>query len=326
MTGTVEDAAVIGLVAAVVISPWIYWLATVRRNTQVGLLDAQGLLPRLAAQVLFYARRIPDALSGPFVEVATVFSRSRVVGVVATAGAVIASGVILVGLIRSVRDPRRRLAGLVPLVTLPILLVWPFTEAGRFLIPLVPCLLVGAVEGLAWLLGLFLRPTPHPNPPPQGGRGPEDGPPRERIGWRGKRRGPRRSSALLILLVALPYPAYALLTRRAEAQRRSHTDFDAACGWIAREARQPGPVLTRHPGEVFWQTGREVVYPAPGAPEALFRQIQDQKIAYILVDSDRFANAPPTPLARLVEGRPGAVRLAFPGPVAVYEVRRDSGP
>jgi hypothetical protein len=130
---------------------------------------------------------------------------------------------------------------------------------------------------------------------------------------------PRRLAAGLVLLVAIPYPAYAILTHRAEAQRRSHADFDAACTWIAREAKHPGPVLTRHPGEVFWQTGRLVVSPESDDVATLVRQIQDQHIAYILVDSDRFANAPPTPLARMVTELPGASRLVFAGPVAVYE-------
>ena len=128
-------------------------------------------LPRGVARSLFYTRRLPDALTGPFVEVATVFARSRAIGLAATIA--VASGRL--GHSRpgpgasSAMSPRRRLAGLVPLVTLPVLPIWPFTEAGRFLIPLVPCLLVGMVEALAWFLRLILRPTRHPHPPPQGG-------------------------------------------------------------------------------------------------------------------------------------------------------------
>ncbi len=91
-----------------------------------------------ATQALFYARRIPDAIAGPFVEVATVFARSPWLGGVATLGAVAVSLVVVVGWVRLVRSPRRRLGGLIPLTTLPLLLVWPFTEAGRFLIPLFP--------------------------------------------------------------------------------------------------------------------------------------------------------------------------------------------
>ena len=121
----------------------------------------------------------------------------------------------------------------------------------------------------------------------------------------------------MVLLIAIPYPLYALLTHRAESQRRSHSDFDAACAWIAREGRRDGPVLTRHPGEVFWQTGRRAVLPASDDLDALVRQIRDQKIAYVLIDADRFAHAAPTPLSRLVAERPGVVRRVFDGPVAV---------
>ncbi len=62
---------------------------------------------------------------------------------------------------------RRRVVALWGLATLALLLVWPFTEAGRFLVPLVPALLVGAVEGLS------ARVCPHrlPAPGPSLGRG-----------------------------------------------------------------------------------------------------------------------------------------------------------
>ena len=125
---------------------------------------------------------------------------------------------------------------------------------------------------------------------------------------------------MVVLLASTPYPLYALLTHRADAQRRSHADFDAACAWIAREGRRDGPVLTRHPGEVFWQTGRRAVLPASDDLDGLIRQIRGEKVAYVLVDSDRFANAAPTPLARLVVERTGVVRRVFEGPVAVDEV------
>lgn len=286
-----RDATIIGLASLAVIGPWVAWLASVRRNTQVGLLDPNGLIPRLGSQSIFYIRRMPDALSGPFIEVATVFGRSRAVGVAATAAAVIVSGVIAIGWVRCLIDPRRRLAGLVPLVTLPLLLIWPFTEAGRFLIPLVPSLLVGMVEGLAWCLrGL------------------------------GRARNPRRLASVFVLCVAIPFPAYTLITHRAEARRRSHDAFDAACAWIAREGRRPGPVLTRHPGEVFWQTGRHVVFPDSDDVAGLARQIAEHGVAYVLVDEGRFANEAPTALARLAAERPGLVRRVYEGPVAVDEV------
>jgi hypothetical protein len=158
------------------------------------------------------------------------------------------------------------------------------------------------VEGLAWSLRLFFRATPRPPEIADGS------------GW-GK--SLRRFASLIVLLVTLPYPIYALLTHRAEARRRSHDAFDAACAWIAREARRPGPVLALHPAEVFWQTGRLAV-----APESddLAGQVRDQDVAYLLVDPSPYANAPPSPLAQLVADRPGLVRRVFDGPVAVYEV------
>jgi hypothetical protein len=124
-----------------------------------------------------------------------------------------------------------------------------------------------------------------------------------------------------VLLAAVPYPAYSLITHRAMAQRLTHHDFDAACSWIAREATRPGPVLSRHPGEVFWQTGRQAVAPISDDLESLADQIRDHGVAYLLIDPDRFAGAAPTPLASFVRERPGRVRKVFAGPVEVYEIQ-----
>src|SRR5206468_447484 len=126
--------------------------------------------------------------------------------------------------------------GLIPLCSLALFLVWPYTEAGRFLVPLIPCLLVGAVEGLTGLLGWLGRVV---------GLGSRLGPSRRRL-----------VSASLLLPGCRPFPAYLLGTGRARALEESHRDFDAACAWLVVYAARPGPVLTRHPGEVFWQTGR----------------------------------------------------------------------
>ena len=169
---------------------------------------------RIAQQAVFYLQRLPDQITGPFVEVGTVFQRSR---------APWGSGQFLGGRGDGRHDlgigdgaadrPRRRLAGLVAFTTLALLLVWPFTEAGRFLIPLVPFLLVGATEGLARLMALA-----------------------------GIRR-PRDWAVGIVLVVSVPYAAYAVVTGRAAAQRRTHADFDAACQWICPAGR---PSRARH--------------------------------------------------------------------------------
>ena len=73
-------------------------------------------------------------------------------------------------------------------------------------------------------------------------------------------------------------------------------------------------MLTRHPGEVFWQTGRPVLEVAtserPGDVDAdadtIARTIDAYRIAYLLIDQERYANAPPSPLARFVAQVPRA--------------------
>src|SRR5262249_1940306 len=145
-------------VMVLLIAPWVGWLLVVGGSdrTQVHLLleGNPGLLARLVPQSVFYLQRIPDQLTGPLVEIATVMRRSPAVEVAANLWAVPVSAMSPMGWLTALLRPRRRLAALIPLLTLGLLLVWPYTEAGRFLIPLVPCLLIGGVEGLTCLARL----------------------------------------------------------------------------------------------------------------------------------------------------------------------------
>ena len=149
----------------------------------------------------------------------------------------------------------------------------------------------------------------------------------DQTGREGIRRSQRRHlAAWLVLLAALPYPTYAILSGRAEARRRTQADFDAAVAWIADHPAPAGPVLSRHPAEVYWGTGRLSVEPATASLEALAVQIRSIGVAYLLDDPDRYAGAPSTPIARFVADRPGSVRLARDGAVRVFEIRADSVP
>jgi hypothetical protein len=278
-------------IAVLIVLPWLVWLRAAGRATQAALLPSGGFGRLIGEQALFYARRLPDQLAGPVVEIATVFRPG--LALPATLGALGCSALIVWGWIRCLRVERRRLAGLVPLTTLPILLVWPFTEAGRFLVPLVPFILVGAVEGLGVLLA------------------------------RTGQRQARQAAAVAVLLATLPYSAYVLITNRAEAQRHLHDDFDAACAWIAQHGQRPGPILTRHPGEVHWQTGRSALAPSSDDPAEIDRLIDRYGVAYLLIDEDRYANAPVHPLARYAEEHAGTTKPRF---VRGTVVVREAGP
>jgi hypothetical protein len=269
------------LVVLTLITPWIYWLLAVRENTQVELLAQENLAARVAGQTVFYVQRLPDQITGPIVEVGTVFQRSAAVGAVVNVWAIVMSGVIIWGWIMSLQTVRRRLAGLAAFMTLAMLLVWPFTEAGRFLIPLVPMLLVGATEGLARVLDLA-----------------------------GVRR-PRDWAVAIVLGMSVPYPAYAFAAGRASAQRRTHAEFDAACQWISQQSDRPGLVMTLRPGEVFWQTRRHAVAPGALEPEAIDQRINQLGVVYLLIEEERFANAPANPLVQYVERHADRVRLVW---------------
>lgn len=295
LVGRTRTAVAAALSTVGLLVPWLAWLATVRARTQVGLLDLADLPERTVLQAIFYVQRIPDQITGPFVEVATVFRRGVGVGTAANAWACLASGLIVVGLFVGLLGARRRLAGLLFAWTMALLLVWPFTEAGRFLVPLVPCLLMGAVEGLA-VLG---RPI--------------------------SRRRARLAASWLVLAMSVPYSAYAAATDRAGALRRTHADFDAACQWIARHGTRPGPVVTRHPGELYWQTGRQAIAPGADDPDSTGDLIARYGAAYLVVDSDRYAGASEGALGHYVRAAPRRVskvweRSTGQATVAVFEV------
>jgi hypothetical protein len=115
----------------------------------------------------------------------------------------------------------------------------------------------------------------------------------------------RQWAVVIVLLVSVPYSAYSIINGRAKAQRRLHADFDAACLWIARETTGRGLVLTRHPGEVFWQTGHPTIEPDSSNPDAIDRLIDRLGVTYLLIDDERYMNADSNPLREYVRLYPG---------------------
>ncbi|ODT98890.1 MAG: hypothetical protein ABS79_05190 [Planctomycetes bacterium SCN 63-9] len=313
-----RDALLISLTTCAMAIPWIAWVAWVSSqadvSNQANLLMAGegGIVSRIGGQALFYVRRIPDQITGPFVEVATVFRKSSTIRGLADAWAIVASLVVFIGWSRLLCRPKRRLAGLIPIATLGLLLIWPFTEAGRFLIPLIPCILVGAVEGLA---SIFHRGLPKISEA------------RLRLGI-----------AILLLAASLPYTLYDLSKNLTRGREVGQDPFDSACAWLLKQdhTKHPGPILTRHPGEVFLQTGRQALDVSTSeragardaTPEEVAATIDRYKVAYLLIDDGRYANAPPSPLARFVEANPRKVRKVWTseantGSVSIYEVEGD---
>ena len=288
LRGRRREAMAAMIASAVVVSPWIAWLAMVRTHTQIGLMPVRGLGGVVLGNFVFYGQRLIDTLIGPVIEVATVF-RPRYANA-ATLFAFLAATPIVMGWFLLRKRPERRMAGLIPTLTMALLLAWPFTEAGRFLVPLVPFVIVGAVEGIAAMAN----------------------------GW-------RLAASCLVLTLSIPYAAYAIATDRAGAERATHAEFDAACLWIATQDGPRGPVLTRHPGEVFWLTGRTALAPREGGTvNDVGRLIQTYKADYLLVDDERFALAAASPLGRFAQAFPDRVQRAFtaegPRPVIVYRV------
>ncbi len=281
-------AIVAGITAMAVLSPWVAWMLRVGRGTQVGLLPGRNGGSVLAENAIFYTRRLPDQVFGPIIEVSTVFRPSWSAG--ATFVATILSAAIAWGWVRLLKSRRKRLAGLVPGATLALLLIWPFTEAGRFLVPLIPFLLAGLTEALGQISAKIGR--------------------------------PRRWAPAVVLAVSIPYSLYAIASGRAEAGRRAHRDFDRACGWITHQD-DPGTVLTRHPGEVFLLSGRKALSPPDGASTKIIEDLlRKYHVAFLLIDEMRYARAPTTPLERFVAAHPRRVeRVHGEGSVVVYRIK-----
>ena len=100
-------------------------------------------------------------------------------------------------------------------------------------------------------------------------------------------------------MISLPYATYAIASHRADAERATHRDFDAACAWIAAHADPPGPVLSRHPGEVFLHTGRTGIS-LDAEQEPIQEPIYAFGAAYILLDDGRFLLERSRPVPRFL--------------------------
>ncbi len=315
MRGRWREALVVSGVAAILVAPWVAWIASVgpegRSQASLVMGGDTSWIARIAGQFVFYVHRIPDQITGPFVEVGTTFSHNPRLAVTAHIWAVTATAVVALGWLSGLRRPRRRLAGLVALGTLAVLLAWPFPEAGRLLIPLIPCLLIGAEGGLSL-----------------SGRKPGD--PRRRSSSRR-----HLIASALILAASLPYSLYATAAGKSRVLTAPEQKFDAACVWLAAHADRPGPVLTRHPGEVFWRTGRQALEvptsERPGDIDAdaasIARTVDAHHVAYLLIDQNRYAHAPPSPLSRFVGAFPERVRDVWQlqddhAAIRIYEVVR----
>jgi hypothetical protein len=135
------------------------------------------------------------------------------------------------------------------------------------------------------------------------------------------------------LIASLPYSTYSALMGRSRARDAGSRSLDLACSWLREYGKRPGPVLTRHPGEVYLQTGRRALEAStserPGdadaSPDAIDGIIVLYRVAYLLIDQERYAHAPPSPLNRFVGERPERVRKVWcndngAAGVAIYEV------
>ncbi len=269
------------VMTSLIVFPWVIRLLTKSEHSQLRLLPDRNWLGVIGENSWFYSLRLPDVLSAPVVEVGTVFApeyRAVVIGV-----AMVVTGVLMAGIVLAFKQDRTRFAAILVSTNLGLLFLWPFTEAGRFLVPLVPALLIIALEGLvvftSWL----------------------------------RLRLSRFKLAILLAVVAFPYSLYAIVTTKAAEERQSHYEVDAACDWIVKFGSQQGPVLSSYPAEVYWQTGCTGIKPAY-TTETILAEIERYQVGYLLVAPNRFASAPDDPLVRLYAEHPEMLRVVWKSP------------
>lgn len=278
------------LVLVLMVLPWAVTQWIVGHGTQAELLVTKTARNStyanlIGSQILFYVRRLPDSLFGPFVETATVFRSDPAVAAVATALAGAFVAVWCVGFIRMIRNESTRPAGLYLACSLAILVVWPFTEAGRFLIPLVPLNLAALVLGLD-RIGLS-------------------------ISWHNRKlRFVVRSVPVSIALASLPFGLYTGLKAWRTDPVQADASFEAACRWIAGNLPTDAVVASRHPGDVYWRSSRVgVPWPEAKSAEEAASRLSDAGAGFLFVDQGRYVgeNAP----AWLAEEAPGQVAASF---------------
>jgi hypothetical protein len=306
-----DETLTISVITGFLTSLWLSWTAIVgsASGTQAEILFS-GDAPwadRIAQQLVFYAQRVPDQIMGPVVEFITVFQTSNLSWGIANLWGFAATACVGLGLLLAASKPHTRLIGLIPLITGAVLLLWPHMEAGRFLIPLVPSILIGAAEGSTRLLILLAR-------------------------WRSIQLQPRRIrviAAALLLAGSIPYPVYMLAAGRVNVLETSQRDFDSACDWLANHAERPGSVLSEHHGDVFCQSDRRGADVPTEArcgvryanSESIACTVTGYQAAYLLTDSERYTRALRSPLPQFIRSHPNDVRAVFnAGAVTIFEV------
>jgi hypothetical protein len=256
------------VISALFVLPWVVWQWSVGGGTQAELLakdgQSRGFIERLADQSIFYTRRLPDSLFGPYIETATIFMSSPAMALVAT---LIAAGfcmICIAGFITLAKSPLTRFSAIYFGISLSILIVWPFTEAGRFLIPLIPILSLAFTNGLVVLCRVFHDfgvagfMTPG------------------RLIW-------------LIPGISMVFGIHTWQKNVRTSPMMLDRDFDQACVWIAQQVALTEVIASRHPGDVYWRSGHVgVTWPEQSTTEEVAEALAQKNVGFLLVDRGRF--------------------------------------
>lgn len=261
---------ILTIVVLLCLGPWIWWQLQVGQGTQAELVVADnsgsGFARLLLSQLQFYLIRMPDSLFGPFLEIATVFQNNPIIKYSAFVAATLFLIILICGIFNLIKSESTRLPILYLICSILMLIVWPFTEAGRFLIPLVPVLLLATLSGFNYL--------------------------RDRINCCISIPARLRPDWLLVLLV-MPFGIYTTYKNYSEIQNTDDIPFNQACHWLKTHTPQNAIIMSRHPGDVFWRSQRKGVnWPDVQDIRQVHSAMKSTNSRYLIVDRDRFARAP----------------------------------
>lgn len=256
------------VISALFVLPWVVWQWSVGGGTQAELLakdgQSRGFIERLADQSIFYTRRLPDSLFGPYIETVTVFMSSPAMAFVATLIAAVFCIICIAGFIKLAKSPVTRFSAIYFGISLSILIVWPFTEAGRFLIPLIPILSLAFANGLVVLCHIF-----------------------HDFGLAGFMTP--RGLIWLIPGIAMLFGIHTWQKNIRTTPMMLDRDFDQACVWIAQQVAPTEVIASRHPGDVFWRSGHVGVrWPEQSTIEEVVEDLAQKNVGFLLVDRGRF--------------------------------------
>ena len=95
--------------------------------------------------------------------------------------------------------------------------------------------------------------------------------------------------AWLLAGLAVPFGTYTWLKDVRTHATQADQNFDRTCAWISQNIPEKELIAARHPGDLYWRTGRQAdFWPKVNSVEEAAADLQRRSIGYLLIDQGRF--------------------------------------